>query len=579
MKTCKGVAVSPGIVTGPTVVLDSEEFPIRRRNIAPDEVGREIGRLRDALALALEELQEQQQRVRNEIGDKLAAIFDLHSELLSGGNVEDELKQLIKDNLYSAEYATSCVFRGYAKKFLEMPYHYMAERVADIYDVEKRLLRHLIGERREHLSDLAENTIIIAHDLSPSQTANLDRERVLGFATDLGGRTSHTAIVARAMGIPGVVGLKTITVDITPGDTVIIDGNRGQVIINPDEPTLRQYAEYEREFHRFEADLGSLRDLPAVTTDGHRVTLVGNIEFPQEVEQCLERGAEGIGLYRTEFLYLDRAEDPTEEDHYEAYAAAIEALGGRPITIRTCDLGADKFTHLGGGYDERNPFLGLRSIRFSLQHVHLFKTQLRAILRASTLGPVQILFPLISNIMELRQAKMMLNDVREEFDEDGLPFDRDMKVGTMIEVPSAAIMARQFARECDFFSIGTNDLIQYTLAVDRSNERVATLFTPSHPAVLYLVKRAVDAANAEGIGVTICGEMAGEPQYTILLLGLGIGEFSIAPTTLPEVKKLIRSVSMADARKVADRVFELESEREISIYLVELARQILPKTF
>jgi len=579
MEICKGVAVSPGMATGPAVMLDSEEFRIPRRDIAADEVKKEVERLKTAFQRAEEEVQEHRQRISREIGEKLAAIFDLHSELIAAQNVQDEIRRLVQTKHYSPEYAVSTVFRGYAKKFLEMPYHYMSERVADIYDIEKRLLRHLIGTQRERLSNLTEKVIIIAHDLSPSQTASLDRDKVLGFGTDLGGRTSHTAIVARAMGIPGVVGLKTITAEVSGGDTIIIDGNRGQVIVNPDEQTQHRYVEYEQEFRRLEADLGELRDLPAETTDGCRVTLLGNIEFPHEVQMCLDRGAEGIGLYRTEFLYLDRAEDPTEEDHYEAYATAISALDGRTITIRTCDLGADKFTHLDGEYSERNPFLGLRSIRFSLQHIDLFKTQLRAILRASALGSVQILFPLISCLWELRHAKMVLADVREDLDEEGIPYDRNIKVGIMVEVPAAAIMTRHFAEECDFFSIGTNDLVQYTLAVDRSNERVASLFTPVHPAVLRLLKMTVDAAKAKGIEVALCGEMAGEPQYAMLLLGLGIQTFSVAPTTLPEVKKVIRSVSLKEAQKVARKVFRLDSDREISNYLTGVTRRILPEAF
>jgi phosphotransferase system enzyme I (PtsI) len=473
----------------------------------------------------------------------------------------------------------STVLRGYAKKFLSLPNRYMSERVADVYDVEKRLLRNLIGAKRETLGTLRDPAIIVAHDLSPSQTASLDRSKILAFATETGGRTSHTAIVARAMGIPAVVGLKNITSDVAGGDTVIVDGNHGLVIINPDTLTIARSREANERFRRMERELGDLRDLPAVTLDGHEVKLWGNIEFPHDIETCLARGATGIGLYRTEFLYLDRGEDPTEEDHFQAYAEAIDHLKGLTLTIRTCDLGADKFTHLSGEYDERNPFLGCRSIRFSLQHIALFKTQLRAILRASALGPTRIMFPLVTNLKELRQAKMLLADVREDLEEEGASFDADMKVGVMIEVPSAAIMARHFARECDFFSVGTNDLTQYALAVDRSNECVASLYTPGHPAVLRLMKTVAEAAHESGVELSVCGEMAGDPIYIPVLLGLGVQVFSVSPATLLEIKKGIRTITMDQAREVCDRVFQFDSDREVDAYLGEIARRLLPEMF
>jgi phosphotransferase system enzyme I (PtsI) len=575
----KGIAVSPGVAIAPAIVLDSEEFRIPRRSISPDEVESEWDRFEKAVEAANEEVRNLRERVAQDVGEKLGAIFDVQDALLTDQRLLDEVRELVEREHYAPEYAVATVLRGYARKFLNLPNRYMAERVTDVYDVEKRLLRNLIGAKREGLHTLTEPVVVIAHELTPSQTAGLDRSNVLAFATDVGGRTSHTAIVARAMGIPAVVGLKTITADLSGGDTVVVDGNRGLVIIEPDEPSIERFHQAEQRFRRMEEELGDLRDLPAVTEDGHEVKLWGNIEFPQEVEACLARGASGIGLYRTEFLYLDRETDPTEEDHYGAYAEAIRLLDGRPITIRTCDLGADKFTHLSGDYEERNPFLGFRSIRFSLQHVALFRTQLRAILRASALGPTRIMFPLVTNLKELRQAKMVFRDVREDLDEEGIPFDHDLKVGIMIEVPSAALMARQFAQECDFFSIGTNDLIQYTLAVDRSNDRVAQLYTPGHPAVLRLVRGVVEAADEAGVETAVCGEMAGEPMYTLLLLGLGVQALSVSPATLLEVKKVIRSVTMERAREVLDKVFQFDSDREVDAYLSELVRRLLPEMF
>jgi phosphotransferase system enzyme I (PtsI) len=577
MEIRKGIAVSPGVAIAPAIVLDSEQFRIRRRSIEPQEVDGELGRFLAAVEHARSEVQELRVRVASDVGENLGAIFDVQDAVLTDPRLVEEVRELVQRERYSAEYAVSQTLRAFARKFLALPNRYMAERVTDVYDVEKRLLRNLIGARRESLAQLSEPVIVIAHDLTPSQTAGLDRSKVLAFATDIGGRTSHTTIVARAMGIPAVVGLKTITAELSGGDTVIVDGNRGLVVVNPDEATIVRFREAESRFRRMEAELGDLKDLPATTPDGHEVRLYGNIEFPHEVEVCLARGATGIGLYRTEFLYLGRDDDPTEEDHFQAYAEAIDAAKGRPIVIRTCDLGADKFTHLSGDYDERNPFLGCRSIRFSLQHIGLFKTQIRAILRASALGPVRIMFPLITNLKELRQAKMLLSDVREDLEEEGVFFDPDIKVGIMVEVPSAAIMARHFARECDFFSIGTNDLTQYTLAVDRSNERVASLYTPGHPAVLQLIRGVIEAALEANIEVAVCGEMAGEPIYTPVLLGLGVHVFSVSPATLLEIKKMIRTVTIAQAREVCQKVFQFDSDREVDAYLTEIGRRLLPE--
>ena len=577
METRKGIAVSPGVAIAPAIVLDSEQFRIPRRVIEPAEVELELARFQEAVERAREEIRELRQRVAADIGEKLGAIFDVQDALLGDPSVVDEIRELIQRERYAPEYAVSQILKGYAKKVLALPNRYMSERVADVWDVEKRLLRNLIGAKRESLHQLTGPVIVIAHDLTPSQTAGLDPSKVLAFATDIGGRTSHTTIVARAMGIPAVVGLQNVTADLSGGDTVIVDGNRGLVVIEPDAPTITRFREAEQRFHRMEEELGHLKDLPATTIDGHEVFLWGNIEFPHEVQTCMERGASGIGLYRTEFLYLDRDVEPSEEEHYQAYAEAIEACKGRPITIRTCDLGADKFTHLLGDYDERNPFLGCRSIRFSLRHIGTFKTQLRAILRASALGAVRIMFPLITNLKELRQAKMVLADVREDLEEEGIHVDAGIKVGVMIEVPSAAIMVRRFAGECDFFSIGTNDLTQYVLAVDRTNERVSGMYTPGHPAVLRLIKTVTDTALDAGVEVAVCGEMAGEPNYVLVLLGLGIQVFSVSSATLLEIKKVIRSVTMDQAKEVCEKVFQFESDREVDAYLAEIIRRLLPE--
>ena len=455
----------------------------------------------------------------------------------------------------------------------------MAERVKDVHDIEKRILRQLIGERQGDLLHLTHDVILIAHDLLPSQTAALDRKHVKGFATDAGGRTSHTAIVARAMGIPAVVGLGNITGEVSAGDVVVIDGTRGVVIVDPDAEQLAEHEEISRKFTAMGDVLAGLADLPAETQDGHIVSLQANIEFADDIDDALRHGAQGIGLYRTEFLYLASDHEPSEEEHYQAYTDALRRLGGRPLVIRTLDLGADKYTQDQAQNPERNPFLGDRSIRMCLHDIPMFKRQLRAILRSSMHGDVRIMFPMICTLMELRQAKMVLRDVEEELEDEAIQFRKEIPVGMMVEVPSAALMCNQFAREVNFFSIGTNDLIQYTLAVDRTNEKVAGLFCPAHPAVLLLLRDVIRAGTRNSISVSVCGEMAGDPMYTLLLLGLGLNTFSMNGPDVPEVKKIIRSTTMEHARQVARRVMSFDSERQVMHFLREETRKIDPEAF
>jgi len=411
------------------------------------------------------------------------------------------------------------------------------------------------------------------------QTAGFNRDYVRGMATDAGGRTSHTAIVARSLGIPAVLALENLTEVVRGGDTVIIDGNRGIVIVNPDEETTRQYEAYSREFVALEHKLDGIREKPAVTRDGVRVHLLGNIEFPDEAEVVLQKGGEGIGLYRTEFLYLNRPTEPVEQEQYEAYASVMQVFKDKPVIIRTFDLGADKYTQSRRLVAEPNPYLGLRSIRFCLQNLSMFKTQLRAILRASVLGRIKIMFPLITNIQELMQAKMILHDVMEDLDEEGIAYNHKLKVGIMIETPAAALTASTLAREADFFSIGTNDLTQYTLAVDRGNELVSTLYSAADPAVLRLIRTVIQDAYKARIDVSVCGETASEPEYVMLLLGLGIRTLSMTPPMIPEIKQVIRSVTLEDCNHLTREVLAMNSERQISSYLRNAARKILPEAF
>ncbi|MBV8780243.1 MAG: phosphoenolpyruvate--protein phosphotransferase [Phycisphaerae bacterium] len=579
MEIKKGIGVSPGVVISTAVVLDAEDLLIPRRSILPEEVPHEIQRLGNAIAESVVELGKLRDGVQVEHGKQIAQIFDFHLGVLRDHTLTKQMHDEIARGSTTAEYAVSVVMRKQANKFLQMSNAYLSERVKDIHDLEKRLLRALVGHRRQDLTTLNQDVIVIAHDLLPSQTAALDRSHVRGFACDVGGRTSHTAIVARAMGIPAVVGLGNITAEVSGGDTIIIDGTRGVVIINPDTEQLAEHREFERRQNKFETALAADYNLPSDTEDGHSISLQANIEFPPEIDDALKRGAQGIGLYRTEFLYLASDHEPTEEEHYYAYADALKRLDGRPLVLRTLDLGADKYTEKMAQHPEQNPFLGDRSIRMCLHDIPMFKTQLRAVMRSTVLGDVRLMFPMISTLMELRQAKMVLNDVMEELEDEGVPFRRDIPVGMMVEVPAAALMAVEFAKEVNFFSIGTNDLVQYTLAVDRTNERVAGLFCPAHPAVLRLLRDVIRAGVRAGISVSVCGEMAGEPLYTLLLLGLGLTTFSMNGPDVPEVKKIIRSVTTEHARNVARRVMAFDSERQVMHYLREELRKIVPETF
>ncbi len=576
----KGIAVAPGVVIKEAFVLESEGYRIPRHLITEEEIPKELVRLGEAITSARKEIEELETGTSKKLGSQVGTIFATHKLMLQDENLKQEFIENIKKNNFSAEYAVSLALRVYVRKFQDVTDPYLSARVGDIFDIEKRLLRNLLGEQREELENLTKEVVVIAHDLSPSQIASLDTTKVKGFVTDLGGRTSHSAIVARALGVPAVVGLGTATVDVFGGDLVILDGNRGVVIFRPDEKTLKKYLTIEKSFHVFEERLTSeLKDLPAVTLDGREVAILGNIEFPREIGASLSHGASGIGLYRTEFLYLGSKNIPTEEEHFNAYTQSIQELGNKPIIIRTVDLGGDKFFPVDNNKED-NPFLGCRSIRYCLENVTIFKSQLRAILRASAFGNVKILFPLISSLQELQKAKDVLKEVKEELNHKGIDFDQNIELGIMIEVPSAVMLADILAKEVDFFSLGTNDLIQYTLAIDRSNEKVAHLYSPAHPAILRLLKMAIKAAEDNNIRIGICGEMGGEIEYTILLLGLGLREFSVAPAMIiPEVKKIIRSVTFERAKEVAETVCSFNDPAETTKYLRDMAREIIPEIF
>ncbi len=579
MEIKKGIAVSPGISIARSLVIDAEDYRIPRRVVMPAQRIVEVQRAKNAFKDAIDELTQLEVAQDESEGGKIKDIFAVHLRFLHDRSLRKKITDLVQSDLVTAEYAVSVTLREIASHFTKEKDAYISERATDIYDMERRLLKHLLGRKREDVEHLTEEVAVVVRELSPTQTAGFNKKFVKGIASDAGGRTSHAAIVARSLGIPAVVALEDLTESVSGGDTVIIDGNRGIVIVNPDDETIRQYEEYSQEFVELEHKLDAIREKPAVSRDGVKVTLLGNIEFPDEAEMVLQKGGEGIGLYRSEFLYLNRPSEPTEEDHYQAYAETVGVFEHRPVIIRTADLGADKYTQSKRFAPEPNPFLGLRSIRFCLQNLMMFKTQLHAILRASVLGEVRIMFPLITNIQELMQAKMILRDVMEDLDEESITYNKNIKVGIMIETPSAALMASTLARDVDFFSIGTNDLTQYTLAVDRGNELVSTLYSAADPAVLRLIRTVIQDAHKAQIDVHICGEMASEPEYIMLLLGMGIRTMSLTPPMIPEIKQIIRSVTVQDCNNLARTILGMNSERQISNYLRDAARKILPEAF
>jgi phosphotransferase system enzyme I (PtsI) len=579
MQIKRGVAVSPGVAIGPALVVDTEGFRIPQRFVDRRQRKEEIARLHRALEAAAAEVRTNEQAVSDKLGKQYGAVFAAHALLMEDPELIKEIEGLIKDQNHAAEYAVSRVMRRHAKALEGLGGSHFATRAADLFDIEKAILGNLLGSKSEAMQTLKKPVIVLAHDLTPSETAALDPKLVHAFVTEAGGRASHTAIMAGVLEIPAVVGVGKFLTDVSGGDEVIVDGNRGVLILNPDEETHERYEQARKSFRTFESHLEKLRDLPAETLDGTHVALFGNIEFPAEAQHCLERGADGVGLYRTEFLYLNRRTDPTEAEHLDAYLTVIRTLGPKPVVIRTLDLGADKFAMAGGSdQEERNPFLGLRSVRLCLQNLALFKTQMRAILRASAFGDVRIMFPMVSTLLELRQCKMILAEVKEDLEDEEISFNPRLPVGTMIEVPSAAIMADQMAKEVDFFSLGTNDLIQYTLAADRTNETVAALYSPGDPAVLRLIKLVVAAARGDKkVEVSVCGEMSGEPIYTLLLLGMGLRQLSVTPHNIPEIKKIIRSIKIEEANAVAREALRLETARDVNNFLREKTRRILPE--
>jgi len=565
----QGAGVSPGLARGVIHVVRDDLDDVGRYQIEPSQIGNEIARFEAALVQTRVQILEMQQKIAEAIGAKDAAIFDAHLLVVEDRTLIDEVLRRLEAERCNVEWVFQEVASNYAETLSKIDDPYLRERAVDMQDVTRRIVRNLQGKAPQPVFSAAEPHILVAHNLTPSDTATMNRELVLGIATDLGSRTSHTAIIARSLNIPAVVGLHDATEKLETGQHVVLDGYTGVVIVDPTPETLSYYGEIEIRKGQVTKELRRLRKTSSTTSDGRHIVLSANIELPGDVEAVAENGAEGIGLYRTEFLFVNRDTLPSEEEQYETYRKVAEQVKPNPLIIRTFDLGGDKLAvgavDVG---DELNPFLGWRAIRFCLENIDIFKTQLRAILRASAVGNVKIMFPMISGLEELRHAKEVLDECRREV---GDKKAGKMEVGAMIEIPSAAISADSLAREVDFFSIGTNDLIQYTIAVDRVNERIAHLYEPTHPAVLRLLKMIADAAHANKIWVGVCGEMARDVALIPILLGLGMDELSVGATSVPRVKMAVRSLAVPECEQLVGEVLRLQTSSEILARCLELA--------
>ena len=567
-----GAGVSPGIAQGAIHVARDDLDDVARYRIEPAQIANEIGRFETALIQTRTQILEMQQKIAESIGAKDAGIFDAHLLVVEDRTLIDEVLRKLEADLCNVEWVFQEVATNYAETLSKIDDPYLRERALDIEDVTRRVIRNLQGKAPKTFLALTEPHILVAHNLTPSDTATMNRERVLGIATDLGSRTSHTAIMARSLNIPAIVGLHNVTEKLETGQHVLLDGTDGLLVVDPTPGTLARYGELESKRVQITQKLAELRETKSTTRDGRHIVLSANIELPGDVDAVAANGAEGIGLYRTEFLYLNRATLPTEDEQYETYRKVAERVSPDPLIIRTFDLGGDKLASGAADVgDELNPFLGWRAIRFCLENIDIFKTQLRAILRASAVGNVKIMFPMISGVDELRRALSVLAECKEELRRAESTFSDTTEVGAMIEIPSAALSADILAREVDFFSIGTNDLIQYTVAVDRVNERIAHLYEPTHPAVLRLLKMIADAARAKEIWVGVCGEMAGDIALTPLLLGLGMDELSAGATLVPRVKRAVQSLTIPECRQLVDEALELETPSEILARCLELA--------
>ncbi|MBI9104658.1 MAG: phosphoenolpyruvate--protein phosphotransferase [Spirochaetales bacterium] len=566
MKEITGISASPGIVIGKVFYYIDDNITVPEYEIPQSEVEKEIERYKTAVGMAEQEILELKKNTSSNFV-KEGRFLDSHILMLKDPDFSSKIVTGITEQKKNAEFILFKTARSYIKQFKAIDDPYLRERTVDIHDISRRVLNHLLYRERISLNDIQDEVILVTHNLMPSDAITMNKRMVKGIAMDAGGKTSHTAILARAFEIPAVLGLSDITSHVRSGDDVIIDGNSGKVIVQPDEKTRVQYEKILKEWQKKESELLTLNELPAETRDGKLIKLYANIEIAEETESAVVHGADGIGLYRSEFLMLEPGKYYSEDEQYSTYVSVLEEMGDKPVTIRTLDVGGDKFISEAGDLDEKNPLLGWRAIRYCLAHKDIFRIQIRALLRASAKGKLRIMFPMVSGVEEVDDLLEFLEEVKDELKEEGKNFDTNVPVGIMIEVPSAAVTTDILAGKVDFISIGTNDLIQYTTAVDRGNERVAYLYQPFHPAVLRLLRMIIDSAHAASIPVSMCGEMAGDPMAAVILLGLGLDGYSMSAFSIPEIKKIIRSTTMADAEEMVGTIMDMRSYKEIDKYV------------
>ena len=563
MKKLRGISASPGIVIGPAYICTEEKLSIPRYDIRAEEVTQEFARFQQAVRQASRELEELKSRVQESARGSDEDLLNSHLMMMNDPEFSILVEERLKKELKNVEWVIISVIEEMTERLLSAKDDYLSERSSDFNDIARRIINHLLKRGRKALEDIRENSILIAHNLMPSDTISMAGKKVLGIVMEMGGRTSHTAIIARSLEIPAVLGLSHITWHVSDGDEVIVDGNTGAVIVNPDRNLRERYERKKKQWDQHEQDLLELGDLPSQTADGHRVLLEANIEIPEEIQSVLSHGADWIGLYRSEFLYIKPHAYPPEEVQCEAYRAVLQGMQGKPVTIRTLDLGGDKIIPGFKDTYEDNPILGWRAVRFCLAQPEVFKTQLRALIRSSVHGHLKIMFPMISGPEELDRILQYVEEVKGELKAQGLDFKPDIPLGIMIEVPSAALTSDVLAKKVDFFSIGTNDLIQYMIAVDRGNERIAYLYEPLHLGVLRIIRMVVENAHSNGIPVGMCGEMAADPRMTVVLLGLGLDSLSMSAASVPEIKSIVRSIKIQDAKRLTKRIMQMTSVEEI----------------
>ena len=564
-----GILASPGIAFGKALVLKEEKIVLDTQKITDDQIDAEIARFYEGRALAVEQLNSIRERALISLGEEKAAIFEGHLMILEDEELEEEILDYLRSNKVNAAVAASKIIDQQVTMLSEIDDEYLKERAGDIRDIGNRLIKNILGMYIVDLGDIQEESILVAYDLTPSETAQLNLEKVLGVVTDIGGRTSHTSIMARSLELPAIVGTNNVTELVNTGDYLILDAINNQVYINPTQSQIDELKTLEAKISQEKAELAKLKDLPAITLDGHKVDVVANIGTIRDCEGADRNGAEGIGLYRTEFLFMDREQLPTEEEQFIAYKEVVEAMNGRLTVLRTMDIGGDKELPYLDLPKEMNPFLGWRAIRIALDRREILNAQLRAVLRASAFGKLAVMFPMIISVEEIRELKAVIEALKVELRAEGKAFDEHIQVGVMVETPSAAVNAKFLAKEVDFFSIGTNDLTQYTLAVDRGNELISYLYNPMQPSVLGLIKQVIDASHAEGKWTGMCGELAGDERATLLLLGMGLDEFSMSAISVPRIKKLIRNVNFQDAKALANAALQKPTASEIEQLIEE----------